>query len=205
MCDRLARMDAFDPTSLRARLLGDDCGLRFDLKCAHEQASAADYNLYFWAHRHREIALAYFVGLADHEIVQQLRALTLEHLRPERWAALRAAARTDHELFHVASAWTGLALTRWMDGGERQPELFSHAHQAYARYFEAAYATKSKWSVATAGDRVTLACAAGDHAAVRALFARPQLAGHADRTPAKVRTPLDLGQAIASGAASPVE
>jgi len=197
---------AFDPTAVRARLLGDEIGLQFDLERAREQAQAAEQNLHFWSGAMlNELSLAYFVGLADHPKVAELRTMILESLRPERWADVRARVDSNDRHYSIARAWSGLALTLWLASGARRPDLFAAAHAAYARYFEATSGKQSKWPVDSVGNLVTLACAAGDHAAVRARFARAQLAGHAGRTVDKVRTPLDLGQAIAAGTASPAE
>lgn len=199
-------MYAFDPTAIRARLVGDPIGLQFDLAHAREQAQAAELNLHFWSSSMlNELSLAYFVGLADHPLVGELRDLIRAQLRPERWADARARTSGDERHYSIAHAWSRLALTHWLASGARRPDLFAQAQAAHARYFEAAYGKQSKWRVEAVSDLVTFACAAGDHAAVRALFARAPLAGHAGRTVDKVRTPLDLGQAIAAGTASAAE
>lgn len=45
-----------------------------------------------------DVALADFVGIADEPIVQELRSLAIEQLRPERWDAFVSTSRRLREL-----------------------------------------------------------------------------------------------------------
>jgi hypothetical protein len=185
-------MHAFDPEKERARLLGDDLGLDWELAGATKMAAEPKINVYSWRHTLDAVGKASLLGLADDPRCQELLRLVLEVLG--RWATLPAAATSQHDL---AEPWMALAIARWILTNEPQPELLARAHDAYRRSFAFHYGKKKKWTAPALDHWVGLACAAGRFPEVLAFFQQPQLASYASAEVSRVRTITDLGLFIA--------